>query len=61
MNHAMMVNVRKLTLTIGADDALLLQGHLRMERLRFQEAGNEVMTDMLERVDEAIQAAQAPK
>ena len=61
MNHAMMVNVRKLTVTIGAEDALLLQGHLRMERFRFQEAGNEVMVNMLERVDEAIQAAQAPK
>lgn len=61
MNHAMMVNVRKLTITIGAEDALLLQGHLRGERFRFQEAGNEVMTGMLERVDEAIQAAQSPK
>jgi hypothetical protein len=55
MNHA------KITLTIGADDALLLQGHARMERLRFKEAGNEVMGGMLERVDEAITNAQAPR
>ncbi len=61
MNHAMMVNVRKVQLTIGADDALLLLGHLRGEHFRFQEAGNEVMTGMLERVDEAIQNALSPK
>ncbi len=61
MNHAMMVNVRKVTVIIGAEDALLLQGHLRSERFRFEEAGNEVMTGMLERLDEALEAARAPK
>ncbi len=61
MNHAMMVNVRKVQITIGAEDALLLQGLLRLDHARFVDAGNEVMTDMLERVEEALQAANAPK
>jgi hypothetical protein len=61
MNHAMMRNVRKVTVVIGAEDALLLQAHLRGDRCRFKEAGNEVMTGMLERVDEALELARNPR
>jgi hypothetical protein len=61
MNRAMMINVRKVTPTLGADDALLLLGHLRGERARFEQAGNEVMAGMLERVDEALDAVLTPR
>lgn len=42
-----------------ADDALLLQGHLRLEQSRFRDAGNEVMVDMLLRVEEALTKARS--
>jgi len=47
----------KVTVTLYDDDALLLQGHLRGELMRFREAGNDVMVMMLERVDEALEKA----
>lgn len=49
---------RQITLVLGATDALLLQGHLRLDRERFVEADNEVMVGMLDRVEQALETAQ---
>ena len=49
-------NEKTVTVTVGADDALLLQGHLRQERSGF--ALNEVMLGMLDRLERVLQAAQ---
>jgi len=57
----MPVNIRKVTITVGAEDLLLLQGTLRSFRPQFEEARNEVITGMLDRVEEAIHDALAPK
>jgi hypothetical protein len=46
------VNVR-----LYADDALLLQGFLRQQQGRFRDADNEVMVDMLLRVETALSKA----
>jgi hypothetical protein len=44
-------------LKLYADDALLLQGHLRHEQTRFKDAGNEVMVSVLLRVEAALEKA----
>lgn len=51
-------NERKVTIVLGADDALLLQGVLRNEWGTYRE--NEVVTPMLRRVEEALDLAQRP-
>lgn len=45
----------KITIQLELDDALLLQGTLQQERSRFAEAGNEVMTDMIDRVGACLE------
>ena len=57
----MPTNVRKVTITLGAEDLLLLQGTLHSFRPQFEEARNEIVTGMLDRVEESIQDALAPK
>jgi len=46
---------------MAADDALLLQAHLREDRHRFEVAQNEVMTGMLDRVEMALQNRKYPR
>jgi hypothetical protein len=47
----------KVMVTLYDDDALLLQGHLRSEMMRFRDAGNDGMVSMLERVEDALAKA----
>ena len=49
-------NEKTVEVTVGADDALLLQGILRQGREKY--AHNVVVTEMLDRVERALQAAQ---
>ncbi len=55
----MAFNEKKITLEVGADDALLVQGHLRLAMHTFQEAGNVTMVGVLMRFEEAFEKARA--
>jgi hypothetical protein len=49
-------NEKMVEVTVGADDVILLQGILRQGREKY--ARNVVVTEMLDRIETALQAAQ---
>jgi hypothetical protein len=49
----------RVTMTLRQDEALLLQGLLRLNHKEFQNARNEVMSGMLERIEQILASAQA--
>jgi hypothetical protein len=51
----MALNARNVTVVLGCDDALLLQASLRNYRYTFELAGNEMMTELLDRVEAALE------
>lgn len=51
------MNEKKVTLTLGAEDALMLQALLRNERATFAQSGNTPMVQILDRVETAFEDA----